>query len=290
MGNMYCYVCLLHVFEDIQGSFYEKCLCYKYVKKNVGDSEYTPKDPLEICGKVLHTVYLGTSGDDTKAKERAESVAKQVGATHRSCDFSKIYQAFRDWIPKNLPFNPRSTSEGGSAKENLILHNLQARLRMVLTYMIAQLIPMKPNPETGKPAGGFYIVFGVYNVDQALLGFTTKYDTSSGDINPIGTLNHHDVMQMLHWFDDTLKWDSLHKVLEGEPKNVPPTFIQENEDADFSITWHEMETISKFRSERNCGPFSMFDNLAEFWPEFDLEQLCDTVVLFFDTYARNRHK
>jgi NAD+ synthase (glutamine-hydrolysing) len=161
---------------------------------------------------------------------------------------------------------------------------------MVLTYMMAQLIPMRPDPATNKPSGGFMIVFGVYNVDQALLGFTTKYDTSSGDINPIGTLNHSDVMHMLEWFDKTLKWSSLQDTLAAEPKYVPPTFGQEQEDVDFSLTWNEVETLSKFRNERNCGPFSMFDNLAEFWPDFDLEQLYDTVVLFFDTYSRNRHK
>jgi hypothetical protein len=156
--------------------------------------------------------------------------------------------------------------------------------------MMAQLIPMKPVPGSDKVLGGYFIVFGVYNVDQALLGFTTKYDTSSGDINPIGTLNHSDVMRMLEWFDASLKWDSLHQVIEETGKYVPPTFGEEQEDADFTLSWHEVETLSKFRNERNCGPFSMFDNLAEFWPDFDLEQLYDTVVLFFETYARNRHK
>jgi len=285
IAMMVYYLCL-KIFKEVA---MKNVYVTNQLRRIVNDAQYTPKDPLELCGKILHTVYLGNSDDDPKAKVRAEAIAKKIGSNHKSCDFSKIFQAFRDWIPKNLPFNPRTTAEGGSCRENLILHNLQARLRMVLTYMIAQLTPMKRNAE-GNPQGGFLIVFGVYNVDQALLGFTTKYDTSSGDINPIGTLNHHDVMQCLHWFDKALKWDSLNQVLTDEPKEVPPTYVQENEDSDFSLSWHEVETLSKFRSERNCGPFSMFDNLAEFWPDFDLEQLYDTVVLFFDTYSRNRHK
>lgn len=260
------------------------------LRKIVGNPEYVPKDPTEICHHILHTVYLGTGSEDASLKARSEGIAQKIGADHRSCDFSKIFQAFKDWIPKNLPFNPRSSKDGGSIKEDLILSNLAARLKMALTYMIAQLIPMKPEAGCESLKTGFLVVFGVYNVDQALLGFTTKYDTSSGDINPIGSLNHVDVMRMLEWFDQTLKWDSLHKVLSEEPKDLPHTFNQESEDHDFSLTHAEVEVFSKFRNERNCGPFSMFDNLAEFWPEFDLDQLYDHVVLFFDTYARSRHK
>ena len=114
------------------------------LRKIVGNPEYVPKDPTEICHHILHTVYLGVGTEDPSSKARSEAIAKQIGADHRSCDFSKVFQAFKDWIPKNLPFNPRSAKDGGNIKEDLILTNLAARLKMTLTYMVAQLIPMKP--------------------------------------------------------------------------------------------------------------------------------------------------
>jgi len=103
-------------------------------------------------------------------------------------------------------------------------------------------------------------------------------------------LNHTDITKILEWFDGTLKWDVLNEIVKSDPKDLPPTFGIEDEDKDFSLSYAQLETMNKFRNERNCGPFSMFDNLAEFWPDFDLDLLYDTVVLFFDTYSQNRHK
>ena len=58
--------------------------------------------------------------------------------------------------------------DGGSNIENLGLQNIQARIRMVLAFMLASLLPWVHN----KP--GFYLVLGSSNVDEALRGYLTK--------------------------------------------------------------------------------------------------------------------
>jgi len=60
-------------------------------------------------------------------------------------DFTPIFDAFREWIEKNMAHIhiPKKKSEGGSIRDDLILHNLKGRLRMVLSYLLAQLIPLK---------------------------------------------------------------------------------------------------------------------------------------------------
>lgn len=78
---------------------------------------------------------------------------------------------------------------GGTPASNLALQNIQARLRMVLSYLFAQLLPTvrgrnKNNPENQNPGG--LLVLGSANVDESLRGYLTKYDCSSADINPIG--------------------------------------------------------------------------------------------------------
>jgi NAD+ synthase (glutamine-hydrolysing) len=88
------------------------------LRKVVGEANYIPKSPTEICGKILNTVYLSAGPDNAEVKARVEGLSAKIGATHMSCDFSKILQAFKDWIPKNLPFNPRTSKEGGSVKED----------------------------------------------------------------------------------------------------------------------------------------------------------------------------
>jgi len=71
-------------------------------------------------------------------------------------------------------------SDGGSPAENLALQNIQARLRMVLAFFLAQLMPWVRGRQ------GFLLVLGTANVDEGLRGYLTKYDCSSADLNPIG--------------------------------------------------------------------------------------------------------
>ena len=71
-------------------------------------------------------------------------------------------------------------ADGGSGPENLALQNIQARLRMVVAYFLAQLRPWT------RSRSGYLLVLGTGNVDEALRGYLTKYDCSSADLNPIG--------------------------------------------------------------------------------------------------------
>ena len=65
---------------------------------------------------------------------------------------------------------PQFASSGGSGAENLALQNIQARLRMVVGYMFAQLLPWV----RGK--SGSLLVLGSANVDESLRGYLTKYE------------------------------------------------------------------------------------------------------------------
>ncbi len=82
-------------------------------------------------------------------------------------------------------FTPRFRAHGGTDAENLALQNVQARLRMVLSYLNAQLL----TTAQGVSGGASLLVLGSGNVDECLRGYLTKYDCSSADINPIGALS-----------------------------------------------------------------------------------------------------
>ena len=70
---------------------------------------------------------------------------------------------------------------------------LQARLRMVMAYLFAQLMLWAQNRRGG------LLVLGSANVDEALRGYMTKYDCSSADINPIGGISKGDLRSFLHF-------------------------------------------------------------------------------------------
>jgi len=63
---------------------------------------------------------------------------------------------------------PRFLSQGGTLNEDLALQNIQARTRMLLAYLCAQLLPWV------RGHSGFLLVLGSANVDEGLRGYMTK--------------------------------------------------------------------------------------------------------------------
>ncbi|KAG6554978.1 hypothetical protein Mapa_003563 [Marchantia paleacea] len=63
---------------------------------------------------------------------------------------------------------PRYKVAGGSQPENLALQNIQARIRMVIAFMFASLLPWI------RKKSGFLLVLGSANVDEGLRGYLTK--------------------------------------------------------------------------------------------------------------------
>ena len=71
--------------------------------------------------------------------------------------------------------------------EDMALQNVQARNRMVLAYLFAQLLPWSRGHH------GNLLVLSSANVDESLRGYLTKYDCSSADLNPIGGISKTDI-------------------------------------------------------------------------------------------------
>ena len=60
------------------------------------------------------------------------------------------------------PVPPRFQSQGGTMTEDLALQNIQARVRMVVSYMLAQLLPWLRScgGNTSSCSGGWLLVLG----------------------------------------------------------------------------------------------------------------------------------
>jgi NH3-dependent NAD+ synthetase len=181
---------------------------------------------------------------------------------------------------------------GGSNTENLGLQNIQARIRMVLPFFMASLMPWSHNKS------GFYLVLGSTNVDEGLRGNLTKvgciqckltykgrlhtlqihlilrykmvltqqichisdefcdwsiffvhrndnnfsfakYDCSSADINPIGSISKQDLRAFLRWAAIHPKYSSL-----AEVESAPPTAELEP----IHVNYNKVLTYQKTRS------------------------------------------
>ncbi|XP_067105053.1 glutamine-dependent NAD(+) synthetase isoform X2 [Osmerus mordax] len=184
---------------------------------------------------------------------------------------------------------PQFRANGGSSRENLALQNVQARVRMILAYLFAQLSLWS----LGRPGG--LLVLGSANVDESLTGYFTKYDCSSADINPIGGVSKTDLKSFLQYCLEQFHLTSLRSILAAPPTaELEPLLdgqVSQTDEADMGMTYSELSVIGRLRKISKCGPYSMFCKLIHTWKEaFSPLQVASKVKHFFRMYSVNRHK
>ncbi|XP_062051656.1 glutamine-dependent NAD(+) synthetase isoform X4 [Lepus europaeus] len=163
------------------------------VRAVVDQSSYTPQDPRELCGRVLTTCYMASENSSQETCSRARELAQQIGSHHIDLNIDPAVKAVVGVFSLVTGKRPRFAAHGGCSRENLALQNVQARLRMVLAYLFAQLSLWS------RGARGGLLVLGSANVDESLLGYLTKYDCSSADINPIGGISKTDLSSFVRF-------------------------------------------------------------------------------------------
>lgn len=132
-------------------------------------------------------------------------------------------------MKENMDYNPRTTNEGGDASQSHVLRGLAERLRTIFVYYMAQLTMAKSSNK-----GGFLLVVGSYSVDDLLLGEFHKYDSKSGDINPIGGLNRIEIVKMLKWFKESLDWKVLSDIITRYRDDRPENQVLDKTNSKYS--------------------------------------------------------
>jgi NAD+ synthase (glutamine-hydrolysing) len=258
------------------------------------DEGYVPEDPRELAGRILHTSYMGNGASSSAAtKARASALALDIGAWHCACDIGTVVDAIISVFTSVFGdvHTPRYRVHGGSIAENLALQNIQARTRMLIAYLFAQLTLW------ARGRSGSLLVLGSANVDEGLRGYLTKYDCSSADINPIGGISKSDIRSFLRWAAQPrpkgLGLSSLSSIESAAPtaelEPITSSYTQTDEE-DMGMTYHELTWYGRLRKIDRCGPLSMFRKLARVWTDLAPEKLAEKVKFFFRMYAINRHK
>ncbi|ODV88980.1 hypothetical protein CANCADRAFT_132553 [Tortispora caseinolytica NRRL Y-17796] len=254
------------------------------------DSDWLPESPQELCNAIMHTCYMGTANSSTETRSRAKELAEVIGAYHVDLNIDTMVSATRMLFEAVTGKAPRFRIHGGTTVENLALQNIQARLRMVVAYLFAQLLPWVRS----RPGGGGLLVLGSANVDECLRGYLTKYDCSSADINPIGSISKKDLKSFIAYARDEFPLPVLdsfiHAVPTAELEPITESYVQSDE-ADMGMTYDELSVFGYLRKVGKCGPYSMFLRLYRLWtPRLTPEQVATKVKRFFYYYAVNRHK
>ncbi|KAK4698063.1 NAD+ synthase (glutamine-hydrolyzing), partial [Lecanoromycetidae sp. Uapishka_2] len=247
----------------------------------------------DICNKVLHTAFLGMekqSSPDTRA--RAKELADRIGSYHVSHNIDLVFNAVTAFFTAAMGWTLKFKVHGGDSAQNLALQNIQARLRMVISYLFAQTFPMT----RGRKGGGSLLVLGSANVDESLRGYLTKYDCSSADINPIGSISKTDLRSFIDYAAEAFDMPVLNKFLAATPtaelEPITKEYVQSDE-VDMGMTYDELSVFGKLRKINKAGPWSAFLKLCadeEWRSKYTPTQIYEKTRRFFHYYAINRHK
>jgi NAD+ synthase (glutamine-hydrolysing) len=253
------------------------------------DTNWVPETPQELANIIFHTCYMGTENSSKETRERAKDLAVAIGSYHVDLNMDILVSATTKLFQTVTGKTPQFKVHGGSHVENLALQNIQARLRMVLAYLFALLLPWV----RGKSSGGL-LVLGSANVDESLRGYLTKYDCSSADINPIGGISKTDLKKFISYARDSFDLPILDSFLNATPtaelEPITKTYVQSDE-ADMGMTYDELSVFGRLRKVDKCGPYSAFLKLYHEWtPRLSPAEISAKVKRFFYYYAINRHK
>ncbi|KAI9601019.1 hypothetical protein H4Q26_000816 [Puccinia striiformis f. sp. tritici PST-130] len=234
--------------------------------------DYVPLDARELCNKIFHTCYMGTENSSPETRKRAKDLASAIGSYHTDLNMDAVVTSIRTLFAVTTGKTPLFKVHGGTQTENLALQNIQARLRMLLSYMFAQFA----------------------NVDESLRGYMTKYDCSSADINPIGGISKTDLKRFIAYaqtkFDLPILEHFLTAVPTAELEPITSDYVQADE-VDMGMTYDELSIYGRLRKVEKCGPYSMFRRLVQDWSSFlSPTEIAGKVKHFFFEYAKNRHK
>jgi len=254
--------------------------------------KWIPESSQDMANKIFHTSFMGMEYSSTETRDRAQRIADQIGAYHQHITIDNIVAAILFMFFSVTSLKPKFLSQGGTKAEDLALQNIQARIRMVVAYLFAQLLPWV------RKRSGFLLVLGSANVDEGLRGYMTKYDCSSADLNPIGAISKGDLKRMLKWAAIEYKSPVFEEVANATPTAELVPIVgngkiehTQSDEEDMGMSYADLGQYGRLRKLLFCGPVSMFRKLCVIWSgTFTPREVAAKVKKFFYFYSVNRHK
>ncbi|PHH85530.1 hypothetical protein CDD83_289 [Cordyceps sp. RAO-2017] len=259
------------------------------------DADWTPPaSARDIVGRLLTTCYSSTANSSDRTRSRSERLAAALGARHMNVPLDAAVDAHEAIVAAALRFRPRFRVDGGSPAEDLALQNLQARNRMVLQYALAQLLT---TARGGGRAGAPLLVLGCGNVNENLRGYYTKYDASSGDIAPLGSISKRDARRFQAWARKHWQLPILTEFIDAmpTPELLPPSAGPQDDESEeeMGLTYEDISSFAILRKVDKLGPWSCYLRLLTLWkdrPGMGPRQVADKVMRLYRFFSMNRHK
>ena len=255
----------------------------------IGDDGFHFKTVEEMIGKILFTAYMPMNFS-VKTKDLSHRLARRLGSNHFDVPIQSIYEAIKNLEESVLGMKLRFEGEGGTLREDLALQGVQARTRLVISYLTSQVIPIKYKLK------GFLIVMATGNCSEVVRGYYSRYDNSSGDINVLGSLVKHDVKSILtHMANTESDFSLLREIADQAPTaELKPSSKDQLEQADeteMGFTYEELDFLTSEYKSNSRG----FANLVEifgqkFKGKYTEDQVLAKVQLFYNCLLKCHYK
>jgi NAD+ synthase (glutamine-hydrolysing) len=265
----------------------------KDLRMCTGMPDFLPKTPQDIVNVLVTTCYMGTENSSEETRSRAQRLSDKLGSHHLDIKIDAVVQAFLSVVESAMQFKPKYSVEGGSRAENLALQNVQARSRLVTQYSLAQLattardLPRK---------GAALLVLTSGNVDENLRGYYTKYDASSGDLAPLGSISKNDAKLFQRWAHKEWDLPIMLEFVEATPtaELLPLSAgVQDDEsENEIGMSYNDLSVFGILRRVEKLGPWSCYLRLLSDWKDRKMtpKQIAEKTMRFYRFYALNRHK
>lgn len=224
---------------------------------------FTPTKLQDIVGNLFVTCYMGNRNSKNRSKNRAFGVAEAIGSKHYEINIDQPFDGILDCIKQATDVAPRYEADGGCPEEDIALQNITNRSRMVVSYLLAQMLPWTKNEK------GHLLVLGASNIGEGLRGYYTKYDTSSADINPIGGINRSDMNDFLRYFAYKMDMQIFQQVADDKPvSDMRPVGDAHKPVLDeelMGLSYKELDLFATLRKVDRMGPLTMYSYLLLHW-------------------------
>lgn len=266
---------------------YNKAIMKRDIKYLTGGT--IPSTPQEFAREILHTAFIGTRALPTILRDRTRKLAEEIGSSFYNVDIEQIALTAARVAGAFLKCGELNTMQsGGTHEEEYAVQGLYERSKMVMSYLLGQLLPA----QTGKT--GVFLVVGSGNIEEGLLGYNIKYDTSSADLNPIGGIAKTDLGQFLYWAAEHRGYHTCVEIAKDSPMSEIKPLFRESKNGpvamDTSLSYSEIDQIARYRKSRHMGPYFTYKKIREHWSGMGPEIIAGKIKNFYRRYGRNRHK
>lgn len=255
----------------------------------VGVDTFTFTSVEEMTNKILFTVYMPMHFSNV-TKGYSFELAKRLNSNHFELPIQKVYEAVKELGESTFGLQLNFESQGGSIREDLALQSVQARSRLVVSYLAAQVIPVKFHLRS------FLIVMATGNCSEVVRGYYSRYDNSSGDVNVMGSLVKRHIKDVLRHL---AKVETDFAILQHIANQAPTAELKPNQDnkveqtdeADMGFSYEELDFLTEEYKVGRKG----FDQLIEsfeqrFQQKYSRGQVVLKIQWFYRCLLRYRYK